>query len=135
MELVEGVPLSQYVADHDLGDRERIELVALVCDALQHAHERHIVHRDLKPSNILVVGTPKSDGVGQPKLLDFGIARAIDVDAQTMTVTTAGILMGTLPYMSPDRWGRSGPPSTRARTSTAWASSSTSCSRGACPTR
>ena len=105
MELVEGMPLNEYVAEHDLGDRERVELVALVCDALQHAHERHIVHRDLKPNNILVVGTPDRDGVGQPKLLDFGIARAINADAQTMTVTTAGILMGTLPYMSPEQVG------------------------------
>ena len=105
MELVEGVPLTQYAAEHDLGDRERVELIALVCDALQHAHDKHIVHRDLKPSNILVVGSPGEDGVGQPKLLDFGIARAIDADAQTLTVTTAGILMGTLPYMSPEQVG------------------------------
>ena len=105
MELVDGVPLNQYAADHQLGDRERVELVALVCDALQHAHEKNIVHRDLKPTNILVVGNPGKDGVGQPKLLDFGIARAIDGDAQTMTLTTAGILMGTLPYMSPEQVG------------------------------
>jgi eukaryotic-like serine/threonine-protein kinase len=74
MELIQGKPLVQYAEDHKLDTRQRLELMIKVCEAVQHAHERGIIHRDLKPSNILV------DENGQPKILDFGLARATDSD-------------------------------------------------------
>jgi WD40 repeat protein len=74
-------------------------LLAQVCDAVQHAHEHGVVHRDLKPGNILVGSGP--DGAPCPKVLDFGIARAIGAD--TPGDTRTGTLLGTLPYMSPEQ--------------------------------
>ena len=98
MELVSGLPLSEYAHRHDLGTRERLRLVAVIGDAVQHAHQRGIIHRDLKPGNILV------DLVsGQPKILDFGIARTTDPDQQMTSHTLFGQLVGTLPYMSPEQ--------------------------------
>jgi tetratricopeptide (TPR) repeat protein len=98
MELVTGVPLHRHAEDHGLGLRDRLELFAKVCDAVQHAHQRGVIHRDLKPANILV------DESGQPKLLDFGIARATDGDLKATTLNTgAGQLLGTVPYMSPEQ--------------------------------
>jgi hypothetical protein len=73
-------------------------MVARVCDAVQHAHQRGLVHRDLKPDNILV------DESGQPKVLDFGVARITDCDTKaTWSRTGVGQLLGTLPYMSPEQ--------------------------------
>lgn len=98
MELVRGLPLDTYASEHRLGTRARFELLAKVADAVQHAHEKGIVHRDLKPGNILV--TPE----GQPKILDFGVARATDSDIQVTTIQTdVGQLIGTVPYMSPEQ--------------------------------
>ncbi len=98
MELVRGSPLPDFMARHHLGTRERMALVAQVCDAVQHAHERGVIHRDLKPANILV------DEQGQPKVLDFGVARVTDSDIQTITLRTdVGQLIGTIPYMSPEQ--------------------------------
>ncbi|MEM7164819.1 MAG: serine/threonine-protein kinase [Planctomycetota bacterium] len=102
MELVEGQPVDEYARDQDLSTRARLELIAKVCDAVHHAHQQGVIHRDLKPGNILVpqVGA----GVGQPKVLDFGVARAADSDPRTTTYrTTEGQLIGTLPYMSPEQ--------------------------------
>ena len=79
MELVEGKPLDQFLESRDLGLKERLDLFLTVCDAVQHAHRNLVVHRDLKPSNILVTEE------GQPKVLDFGIARSLDEDAQDFT--------------------------------------------------
>jgi WD40 repeat protein/predicted Ser/Thr protein kinase len=98
MELIAGVPLDRYVREQALDTRGRLELFARVCDAVQHAHERGVIHRDLKPANILV------EASGQPRVLDFGVARA----AQTgLTAgggrTEAGQLIGTLNYMSPEQ--------------------------------
>jgi serine/threonine protein kinase len=97
MELVSGPPITEYVQAHALGTAARIELVIAVCQAVQHAHERGIIHRDLKPANVLV-----SDE-GQPKVLDFGIARATGLDIHSTIQTAHGQLIGTLAYMSPER--------------------------------
>ncbi len=97
MEFIHGVPLRAYAEAHGLGTRQRLELVAKVCDAVEHAHQRGVIHRDLKPANILV------DQVGQPKILDFGVARATDSDARATQQTDVGQLIGTLDYMSPEQ--------------------------------
>jgi tetratricopeptide (TPR) repeat protein len=97
MEFIHGVRLREYVESRQLAARERLELVAKVCDAVEHAHQRGIIHRDLKPANILV------DESGQPKILDFGVARAMDSDAQVSRQTDVGQLIGTLAYMSPEQ--------------------------------
>jgi WD40 repeat protein len=98
MELVEGEPLTDYAEHKDLSLKQRLELVARICDAVQYAHQKGVIHRDLKPGNILI------DGAGQPKILDFGIARATNVDMQTVTLQTeVGELVGTVPYMSPEQ--------------------------------
>ena len=98
MELIHGVPLVRYADEHGLSTRERLELFARICDGVQHAHQRGVIHRDLKPENILV------DETGQPKILDFGLARATDADVQAATMhTDIGQIMGTIPYMSPEQ--------------------------------
>lgn len=97
MELVKGERLSTYLNQRGLKQHERLELFARICDAVQHAHQQGVVHRDLKPSNILVTHD------GQPKILDFGVARATDADVQQTVQTDVGQLLGTLPYMSPEQ--------------------------------
>jgi WD40 repeat protein len=98
MELVSGPSLTAYADLHRCDMRARLELVAKVCDAVHHAHQRGVIHRDLKPANILV-----TEG-GQPKVLDFGVARAADADLRVTTMqTSVGQLIGTLPYMSPEQ--------------------------------
>jgi WD40 repeat protein/predicted Ser/Thr protein kinase len=93
MELVDGTPLNAFA--RDLDRRGRLELLARVCDAVAHAHAKGVIHRDLKPSNILV--TP----AGEPKVLDFGVARLLDAD--TLLRTRTGQVIGTLAYMSPEQ--------------------------------
>lgn len=96
MELVHGEPLDD--AARDLPWRQRVALIAKVCDAVQHAHAQGVVHRDLKPSNVLV------DRDGEPKVLDFGVARALDEGADGPTLLTrTGQLLGTLEFMSPEQ--------------------------------
>jgi len=90
--------LTDYARAERLSIAGRVEMIARLADAVQHAHERGIVHRDLKPANVLVAAG------GQPKVLDFGIARATGADMQRITVhTTHGQFMGTLAYMSPEQ--------------------------------
>jgi tetratricopeptide (TPR) repeat protein/predicted Ser/Thr protein kinase len=97
MEFIQGRPLIQYAAARRLDVRGRLELLARLCDAVNHAHQRGIIHRDLKPGNILV------DEAGQPKILDFGVARVTDSDTQATRQTDLGQLIGTLAYMSPEQ--------------------------------
>jgi tetratricopeptide (TPR) repeat protein/predicted Ser/Thr protein kinase len=98
MEYVRGKPLNELIGQRDLGTRRRLELFATICDAVQHAHQKGVIHRDLKPANILV------DESGQPRILDFGVARVTDADVQMTTLQTdIGQLIGTLPYMSPEQ--------------------------------
>ncbi|MEZ6084780.1 MAG: tetratricopeptide repeat protein [Phycisphaerae bacterium] len=98
MELIRGQSLVAYARDKKLSTTARLTLLASVCDAVEHAHTQGVIHRDLKPSNILV------DASGQPKILDFGIARLTNSDVQMTTMhTNVGQLVGTLPYMSPEQ--------------------------------
>jgi len=98
MEFIDGESLSAHAKSHALSRSQKLELMARVCDAVQHAHQRGVIHRDLKPGNILV------DRTGQPKILDFGVARAADADLRVVTLqTSVGQLIGTLPYMSPEQ--------------------------------
>jgi serine/threonine protein kinase len=101
MEFIDGVALTKYAAQQMFDDRQRLELLAAVCDAVQYAHEKGVVHRDLKPGNILV------DERGHPKVLDFGIARVTDDAAGAVTVTQDGQLLGTLAYMAPEQMAES----------------------------
>ena len=96
MDYVRGQPLRRFVRDKKLTLEQTLELFATVCDAVQFAHQRGVIHRDLKPSNILV------DAGGNPKILDFGLARSMSASAQT-AVSMTQELLGTLPYMSPEQ--------------------------------
>jgi tetratricopeptide (TPR) repeat protein/predicted Ser/Thr protein kinase len=97
MEYIEGLPLDRYADIHRLNTRQRLALMIEVCEAVEHAHRRGVIHRDLKPGNMLV------DETGQPKILDFGLARVTDCDAQATRQTDMGQLLGTLAYMSPEQ--------------------------------
>lgn len=104
MELVRGEPLLEYCDRNRLSIRQRIALVILICQAVQHAHQKGVIHRDLKPSNLLV----RAEGGGPiPKVIDFGIAKAVAGDASgpSTNVTNAGQALGTPAYMSPEQAG------------------------------
>lgn len=102
MELVNGDPLHQFAEKPDLSVRERLDLLLCISDAVQHAHERGVTHRDLKPANIVVTG----DGAkALPKILDFGIAHVDNTDDAPATFQTeSGEILGTINYMSPERF-------------------------------
>jgi WD40 repeat protein len=101
MELIEGVPITDYCEANRLTLRERLELFIPVCHAVQHAHQKGIIHRDLKPSNILVA---RYDGRPVPKVIDFGVAKATGPRLTEDTVRTeVGLLVGTLEYMPPEQ--------------------------------
>jgi WD40 repeat protein/tRNA A-37 threonylcarbamoyl transferase component Bud32 len=98
MEFVDGPPLTTWCADHSVSVADTLELAAKVGEAVAHAHQRGVIHRDLKPANILVAAG------GQPKVLDFGVARVTDGDLELTTqLTSMGQLVGTIPYMSPEQ--------------------------------
>ena len=107
MELVKGIPITRYCDEHRLDTTQRLELFILVCQAVQHAHQKGIVHRDIKPSNILVAD---HEGVPVPKVIDFGIAKA--TAGQTLTdktlFTAFEQFIGTPAYMSPEQAELSG---------------------------
>jgi serine/threonine protein kinase len=101
MELVQGVPITQYCDDRHLTLRERLELFVPVCHAIQHAHQKGIIHRDLKPGNVLVMIV---DGHPVPKVIDFGVAKALHQKLTEKTLFTQfGNVVGTLEYMSPEQ--------------------------------
>jgi tetratricopeptide (TPR) repeat protein len=97
MEFIHGETLNRYVDARQLQVRQRLDLMARICDAVHHAHQRGLIHRDLKPANILI------DETGQPKVLDFGVARLTDSDVKRTQHTDLGQLVGTLSYMSPEQ--------------------------------
>jgi serine/threonine protein kinase len=101
MEYVKGEPITTYCDRHRLTTGERVRLFALVCDAVQHAHQKGVIHRDLKPSNILV--TIRDDGP-VPKIIDFGVAKATAMSLTDRSLfTELGALIGTPAYMSPEQ--------------------------------
>ena len=107
MELVHGVPITAYCDGQQLSTRERAELFAQVCSAVQHAHTKGVVHRDIKPSNILV--RKGDDGRPVPKVIDFGIAKATGGRLTEKTLFTEfSQFIGTPEYMSPEQAGLRG---------------------------
>ena len=106
MELVKGVPITEYCDRVRLSPRERLELFVPVCQAIQHAHQKGIIHRDIKPSNVLVTLV---DGKPVPKVIDFGVAKAVDQRLTERTLFTQfGAVVGTPEYMSPEQAELSG---------------------------
>jgi len=101
MELVTGVPIVEYCDRHRLATPARLELFAKACRAIEHAHQKGVIHRDIKPSNVLVT---EVDASPEPKIIDFGIAKATELAAPGATLMTAqGQLVGTPAYMSPEQ--------------------------------
>ncbi len=101
MEYVQGLPITEYCDEKRLSPSERLLIFTKVCEGVQHAHQKAIIHRDLKPTNILVV---EVDGKPVPRIIDFGLAKAISEQTQRGTlVTRAGGLVGTPGYMSPEQ--------------------------------
>src|SRR5262249_38196727 len=106
MELVRGVPLTQFCDANRLAPRERLGLFVSVCQAVQHAHQKGVIHRDLKPSNVLVT---LHDGTPVVKVIDFGIAKALGQRLTDKTLCTGfAQLLGTPLYMSPEQAELSG---------------------------
>jgi non-specific serine/threonine protein kinase/serine/threonine-protein kinase len=101
MELVDGVPLTTFCDEHRFTLRARLTLFVTVCQAVQHAHQKGIIHRDLKPTNVLVA---EYDGQAVPKIIDFGVAKALGEQLTEKTLQTGfGGIIGTLQYMSPEQ--------------------------------
>jgi serine/threonine protein kinase len=101
MEYAAGMPITAYCDKHKLTVRQRLELFILVCEGVQHAHQKAIIHRDLKPSNILVT---EVDGKPMPRIIDFGVAKATSQKLSAGTMyTRVGTIVGTLGYISPEQ--------------------------------
>src|SRR5262245_51477415 len=101
MELVKGVPITEYCDHHRLTPRQRLELFVPVCQAIQHAHQKGIIHRDIKPSNVLIA---LYDDKPVPKVIDFGVAKATGAALTERTIDTGfGGVVGTPQYMSPEQ--------------------------------
>ena len=100
MELVNGLPITDYCDRKRLPVRARLELFVAVCQAVQHAHQKGIIHRDLKPSNVMVT---EVDGRPTPKVIDFGVAKATEFDLTDQSLGDTGAIVGTPTYMSPEQ--------------------------------
>jgi eukaryotic-like serine/threonine-protein kinase len=101
MDLVHGVPITKYCDDNRLTPRQRLELFVPVCQAIQHAHQKGIIHRDIKPSNVMIT---LYDGKPVAKVIDFGVAKAIEQRLTERTLFTQyGTMIGTFEYMSPEQ--------------------------------
>jgi serine/threonine protein kinase/tetratricopeptide (TPR) repeat protein len=101
MELIKGIPITEYCDHEHLAPRERLELFIPVCQAVQHAHQKGVIHRDLKPSNVLIA---LYDGKPVPKIIDFGLAKATSQKLIERTLyTEVGQIVGTLEYMAPEQ--------------------------------
>jgi serine/threonine protein kinase len=100
MELVNGVPITEYCDRQRIPVRARLTLFVAACQAVQHAHQKGIIHRDLKPSNILVT---EVDGRPTPKVIDFGVAKATEFQLTDLSLVDAGAIVGTPAYMSPEQ--------------------------------
>lgn len=106
MEFVRGIPITEYCNKACLTPEQRMELFVTVCQAIQHAHQKGIIHRDLKPTNVLVT---LHDGIAVPKVIDFGVAKAVGQQLADRTVYTAfSQIIGTPLYMSPEQAEMSG---------------------------
>jgi serine/threonine protein kinase/tetratricopeptide (TPR) repeat protein len=106
MDLVKGIPITEYCDQNQLPVRERLELFVHVCQAVQHAHQKGIIHRDIKPSNVMVT---LHDGTPTPKIIDFGVAKALGQQLTDKTLYTGfAQLIGTPMYMSPEQAALSG---------------------------
>ncbi|MEM7396544.1 MAG: serine/threonine-protein kinase, partial [Verrucomicrobiota bacterium] len=106
MELVKGIPITDYCDDNRCTPRERLELLVPVCRAIQHAHQKGVIHRDIKPNNVMIT---LHDGRPVPKVIDFGVAKATEQPLTEKTMFTRyGQIIGTLEYMSPEQAEMSG---------------------------
>ncbi|MEM7167884.1 MAG: SUMF1/EgtB/PvdO family nonheme iron enzyme [Planctomycetota bacterium] len=104
MEYIAGTPLTKYADSHHVGVEARLRLFLQVCQGVQHAHQKAIIHRDLTPGNVLVT---EEDGIPVPKIIDFGLVKALDQDlTERALITSQGLVMGTPAYMSPEQAGR-----------------------------
>src|SRR5438067_11701801 len=97
MEFIRRLSLREFAKGGQLNTSQRLEILIKACEAVHHAHLRGIIHRDLRPANILV------DESGQPKIVDFGVARITDNDVTSTRETRVGALVGTLAYMTPEQ--------------------------------
>jgi serine/threonine protein kinase len=100
MEFVDGVNLRQMLRAARLEPKQALELVPVICDALQYAHDHGVVHRDIKPENILV------DKTGRVKIADFGLAKLLNQESEGASLTQTNHVMGTMNYMAPEQWER-----------------------------